>query len=173
MKTQYNECKLESVDEKPDNWVTKLEKLAERLDKIGLKISDHDLKIHILNNLPSAYDATVEIIEADIKNYTIPRIRPKLNQIYQKFLRRGNKSKSAPVPEGIEATMFLATAFKGRCYNCGKFGHKSTECPEKKKDYNNNNYSNYKKGPKDKKKNFVVNVTIAEYMDTRDWTAVS
>ena len=119
---------------------------------MGLKISDHDLKIHVLNNLPSAYNATVEIIDDDIKNYMIPRIRSKLNGRFQKIWRRGNKSESAPATEGIESAMFLATAFKGRCYNCGKFGHKSTECPEKKKDYNNNNYSNYKKGPKDKKK---------------------
>ena len=47
LKTKYNKSKLESIDENPDNWVTKLEKLAERLDKMGLKILDHDLKIHI------------------------------------------------------------------------------------------------------------------------------
>ena len=133
LKTKYNKSKLESIDENPDNWVTKLEKLAERLDKMGLKILDHDLKIHILNNLSSAYDATVEIIEDDVKNYTIPRIRSKINGRYQKFFRRRTKSKSAQAPEGIKSALFLSTAFKGRCFNCGKFGHKLTECQEKKK----------------------------------------
>ena len=141
LKTQYNECRLDNIDKNPDNWVTKLEKLAERLDKMGLKISDHDLKIHILNNVPSAYDATVEIIEDNVKNYMILKIRSNLNGRFRKILRRGNKNKLAPLPEGIESAMFLATAFKGRCYHCGKFGHKSTECPEKKMGTNNTNHT--------------------------------
>ena len=95
MKTQYKECKLESIDENPDDWVTKLEKLVERLDKISLKFSDHDLKINILNNIQSTYNSTVEIIEDDVKNYTVEKIRSKLNDTFQKILRRGIKSKSA------------------------------------------------------------------------------
>ena len=107
LKTQYNKCKLTSVEENPDDWVTKLEKLVERLNKMGLKISDHDLKIHIFNNLPSAYDATVEIIEGDVNNYTIQKIRFKLNDMLQKILRGGIKSESAP--DGIKSALFLST----------------------------------------------------------------
>ena len=87
---------------------------------------DHNLKIHILNNLPSDYNATVEILEDNIKNYTIPRIRSKLNGRFQKILRRRTKSDLVSMPEVIKSAMFLST-FRGRCYNCGKFGHKSFE----------------------------------------------
>ena len=59
--------------------MTKLEKLVERLENMGLKIAKHDLKIHILNNLPRAYDVTVKIIKDDVKNYSISKIRSKLS----------------------------------------------------------------------------------------------
>ena len=69
--------------------MTKLEKLVERLENMGLKIAKHDLKIHILNNLPRAYDAMVEIIEDNVINYSILKIKSKWNGRYQKLLKRG------------------------------------------------------------------------------------
>ena len=90
-----------------------------------------------MNNLLSAYDATVEIIEDDVKNYTIPKIRTKLNGRFQKILRGGIKNKL--VLDRIESALFLST-FTGRCLNCRKFGHKSVDCPEKELQDNNKNY---------------------------------
>ena len=52
LKTEYNESKLESVTDDPEDWITYLEKIVKRLGKMELKVSSHDLKMHILNNLP-------------------------------------------------------------------------------------------------------------------------
>jgi hypothetical protein len=55
-----------------------------------------------------------------------------------------------------EETALFAGGFKGKCNNCGQYGHKSRDCRNKKKKNNNNNRNhknNKENGDKDNEKN--------------------
>lgn len=72
-----------------------------------MKVSEYDIKIHGLNNLPEAYDATVEMIEDGVKKYTIAEIKRKLNRKYQKPLMRDNDE--GEMSESIDPALYLST----------------------------------------------------------------
>jgi len=128
LKLQFQQLKLKSVQEDPDEWITELEVLRSRIEDLGLKISDKDMKIHILSNLPEEYDTIVTIIEEDLDKYDLDQIRDKLTVRYAKLNEITEENQNE---EEVEAAL-VTGKFKGRCYHCGKFGHKSNECPDKK-----------------------------------------
>ena len=60
LKREFTTSKLDSAAEDPEVWISKLEKLRSKIDQLGSKITDDDLLIHILNNLPVEYETVVE-----------------------------------------------------------------------------------------------------------------
>ena len=50
----------------PDIWIQGLEALRRKLEILGHKISEMDLIIHIMHNLPQEYETTVEFIENEL-----------------------------------------------------------------------------------------------------------
>ena len=63
---------LEDATEDPDKWITNVERLRQRLKEMNHTISDEDLMIHILNNVPEEYDNLVEMLEDQLGNTTNP-----------------------------------------------------------------------------------------------------
>ena len=93
----------------------------------------------------------MEIIEDDVKNYTISKIRAKLNGKYQKIKKRNDEGTSEYEGKGeTEAALYGSGGFKGRCYNCGKYGHKSEDCPEKKRSNNGKGRERYPRSKTEK-----------------------
>ena len=63
---------------------------------------------------------------------------------YQRKLKMKNKKEELN-GEDEDETLFIAGRFKGRCRNCGKFGHKASEgIGRKEKDNRNMNHSGIK-----------------------------
>ena len=52
LKKEFNASKLSSWNKDPEIWISKLEVIRKRLKKMSNEISDEDMMIHILNNLP-------------------------------------------------------------------------------------------------------------------------
>jgi hypothetical protein len=86
LKKEFNSCKLQSVDEDPDEWITKLEHIKSRLAALKVTIENEDLMLHILNNLSSEYDNTVEICEEELTvgTLTLDKLKERLRA---KFVR--------------------------------------------------------------------------------------
>ena len=95
----------------------------------------------------------MEDIEKDLSKkepVTIPAIRDLLHLKWQRNNARGGRS-TANSTTSDEQALFVG-GFKGKCGNCGKFGHKQSECRSKVANNTNsggnntgtsNNSSNY------------------------------
>ena len=83
MKKEFAASKLSSVGTDHDVWIAELERMRQRLRNMKATISDDDLIIHILNNLPTEYNTIVEKLEDAISStgddkLTLERVRDKL-----------------------------------------------------------------------------------------------
>jgi gag-polypeptide of LTR copia-type len=87
MKSEFRQMKLLRAEDDPDPWITKVDSLRRRLWSLGITISDEDVILHILNNIPKEYATTIEICEEDLTGSqltsqllkdrcTMPPIRP-------------------------------------------------------------------------------------------------
>ena len=102
------------------------------------EISDEDMMIHIMNNLPQEYDTVVEAMERKLDNLVDPlTLRNLKNELLLKYNRiKKNKgmNEESENKEADEDTALVGYTknFKGRCYNCGEFGHTKEDCPKLK-----------------------------------------
>jgi gag-polypeptide of LTR copia-type len=83
LKKQFYSNKLSDAERDPDEWITELELLRQRLKSLKVNVDDEDLVIHILNNLPKEYDSLVESIEEDLNKgaddeVTVKRVRERV-----------------------------------------------------------------------------------------------
>ena len=105
MMGQFTSSRLKKNHQDPDPWISELKLMRIRLKKMGSNIDDEYFMMHIMNNLPSAYDGLIENLE------------DKLDSTFD------------PLTMGV----LRAKTFKGRCHNCGKFGHKAIDCKSEQK----------------------------------------
>ena len=145
LKKEFSTSKLTSWSKDPETWISKLEVIRKRLKKMGNEISDEDMMIHIMNNLPQEYDTVVEAMERKLDDLVDPlTLRNLKNELLLKYNRikknKGMKEESEN-EEADEDTALVGYTknFKGRCYNCGEFGHKKEDCPKLKNQANNSN----------------------------------
>jgi len=65
LKLEFQQMTLEEGED-PDEWINKLQLVRRRLRVFGTDISEDDLILHILNNLPKTSETTEEICEDDL-----------------------------------------------------------------------------------------------------------
>ena len=136
LKKRYENSSLQDPQDDPDDQISKLEGYMTEIETIDASsaISEKDLMLHVMNNLPKEYEVILDGLESRIdksgaEKLTIEVIREKLNGRYERI------KKSVKADDRTERSL-LATfpnQFKGTCYNCGKYGHKGSDCPEKDK----------------------------------------
>ena len=128
---QFASSRLKKDHQDPDTWISELEVMRDRLKTMSNPIDDEYLMIHIMNNLPSAYDGLIENLEDKLEStfdpLTLGVLRDKLSEKYEKIKRRKGIKDNSSSDEDEEKALFSKT-FKGRCRNCGMFGHKAIDC---------------------------------------------
>jgi transposase InsO family protein len=143
---EFTSCKLESTSDDPDGWFLKLDGINEKLRNIQDEYAkkDYEIKAHLLGNLPEGYEdvetkcggqeasMSVEDIEKEISN----KWRRSYKQQADK--KAGDSKNLAMTVEGNQkggqgGGKRFTKKFKGRCRNCGKQGHKKSECRSDKK----------------------------------------
>ena len=145
LKMELSQSKMTDIKNDPDEWVTGLELLRIKLSKLKVKISDEDLIIHIINNLPDAYEAVCDQIENEMNDenrvfeVSLDMVKDRLRSKYLKMLRKTNlKHNAGKSTTFSEDAMYAGKYFKGKCHHCGKQGHKSVDCKDKKGKSDNN-----------------------------------
>ncbi len=116
----------------PNPWITKYERMRMKLKKMGLDQNDDYLMMHIMNNLPSAYDGLMENLEDEldctIEPLTLSVLRENISEKYERIKRRqGHEEDNSSSDKNEDRAMFAKT-FKGRCRKCGECGHKAVDC---------------------------------------------
>jgi len=133
LKKEFFASKMESAEADPDEWIASLERTRQRLRMMKSVVTDEDLMIHILNNLPKDYDAIVEQLEDDLaasgpNKLTLERVRDKLRIKFQRL----HRDDAADQKETALAAGNFLPKFKGLCRVCGKQGHKGSDCWQNK-----------------------------------------
>ena len=124
------------------DWIMELKKIQTQLDRMRHVISDENLMIHILTNLPEEYKSKVKALENDMDNeddpLTLDLILVELDAKYEKIWKKNNKDQeNKDSKKGrrrynnhdkalAESENYV---FKGRFYVCGNWGHKSNQYP--------------------------------------------
>ncbi len=144
LKKKFTSSVLRNVRDDPDEWLTDLENLKDRLNEAGSKCSDEELLEHALNNLPKEYEHVVAKLEdrlGDASNpLTIEDLRDKLNLKYERMGFRNGKGggKHSGGGNDGEDAAFFAGGYKGKCNACGEWGHKAKFCKKTKQGGNDN-----------------------------------
>jgi gag-polypeptide of LTR copia-type len=118
---------LEDSGKDTDQWIQELEIMKRKLEILGNKMSEMDLIIHILHNLPDEYETTIEILEteSEMDEATLERVKEKLRSRYEKI------NKGSTMNEKALFVRDKYRKFKGNCNYCGIYGHRGSECKKK------------------------------------------
>src|SRR5687767_9610023 len=108
-------------------------------------VSDQDLMIHILNNMPNKYKSLVEAMESDLTTLKIEALWDCIQNKYCCLMKESEKQ------EDTALNAQGKNQYKLQCRICGKSGHKGDNCQSKKKKKNagssvTNNDDKNKKG---------------------------
>ena len=135
---EWNECKLGSVLEDPDDWFGKLFVLNQKFKEIKAEYEkDADMmKAHVLSGLPKEYSvlrtqlytnrsATYDDYKTFIHGYWWTELNGR------KLTESGDVRKSEYVSNEEEA-LNSEPYFPGKCKKCGKRGHKAKDCKSSK-----------------------------------------
>ena len=126
----------------PEGFINYLEELQVKINEIKPnKIEDDDIIIKVLNSGSNEYENVLLKLEDDFQNKKLTvkklkeELRVKFQRIRSQFGRGGDKQER----QDEKALYVYSKQFKGKCYSCGKMGHKGSECPDKKKNDENKN----------------------------------
>ena len=90
LKGDFADLKCTNPRMDPNKWIGKLEDLQIQINNLGGTdtLSDNDMKIHILNNLPSQYDTVVDqALDKDLRNLDLDDFKVTLDGKFQRLLR--------------------------------------------------------------------------------------
>ena len=130
---QFYTSKLKK-NQDPDVWVMYLEEIRLRLEEMESKapMTDDQFLRFVLNNLNPDYDILVDLLARRIgcekDPLSIDELRSELNLRYDRM--RTRKDDDIPEDKG-EHALFAGGKFKGKCRNCGKWGHKAKDCDDR------------------------------------------
>ena len=98
-KKKFENSKLDSAEKDPEDWISELEGLTVDIESIDASsaISDRDLMVKILNNLPSEYDVILDGLESRLNKsgddaLTLEDIREKLGTRYARIKNKRRRS---------------------------------------------------------------------------------
>lgn len=122
LSSDFSNCALGTYD--PDEWFIKLDLIRNRMTQINAKFEKEDEEViaHILNKLPAEYSEVVTNVEG-MSSMTLRDVKAKIRAFYKRKFKDTNTAK--------ELAMTAGGKFKGQCRNCGKQGHKASECRSK------------------------------------------
>ena len=122
LKKEFAQSKLE-LEQKPEEWIRSLEKIQTKLKTHGHTISNDDMILHILCNLPEVYNNMIECLEESYGSQTldIKTIKQSLKSRYKRIMKYMEDKNNTQ-------TALFAKQFKGHCRHCGKIGHKAVDC---------------------------------------------
>lgn len=137
--------KFKSSAESLSSHFLRFESLVRELKSTGANMEETDIVCHLLLTMPSEYDVVVTALETlNMESLTLRFVKNRL--LDEECKRKGSgKSTKNDMPH---STAFTSSAnndrkintkdtgnkprFKYRCYNCGAYGHRRSDCRKSK-----------------------------------------
>lgn len=121
---EFTNCKLTSDEDDPDEWMTHLQSLQTRMNKVTIKgkneKSEMDLILHILSDCPLSYEQQVADLEDKLKqdpdNVTISIVKEKFCSWYARLQKDWNED--SPANEKERALTAISDALKAMSQFC-------------------------------------------------------
>ncbi|CAM9889349.1 unnamed protein product, partial [Chrysoparadoxa australica] len=129
----------------PDEYFMELEYLRLRLKAMNSIIDDDDVIAHVLSHLPASYSELVTVLEGEIDSLTLSKLRERVRGFYRRK-QKVHEQETAPPAVALQARY----RFKGRCGDCGEYGHKKADCI-KKAEPSNMKQKGYQRGGRTQK----------------------
>jgi len=135
-----SKCK---TNQDPESYIYELEELKGKIEALnkGSFIDEDAFMTHVLYSLPRGYDGLVEMLQKDLNRDDADdeklTVESMAEQLSAKFVRMkvGRAQEEVGAKEEV-ALVGFNRQFKGKCHYCGKLGHKSVDCWERKRDEN-------------------------------------
>jgi len=157
LKKKFENSVLKSSQYDPDEWISKLEGYVTDIETIDASssISEKELMVHIINNLPKEYDVVLDGLENRLDAtgataLTLEEIREKLCHRYERIKKESEVEEEYSNEKALlafqqlfedeKALIAFVQNFKGRCHKCGTYGHKGVNCPENKTSESNTQF---------------------------------
>ena len=116
----------------PDEFITAVETKALELQKAGDKWDDEDTLEHVCYAVCNVYKAAVRPLKKRIGDPTNPLEMDELKEDLRVEFAELNRNNPQKKKRDNDEVGLFAGGFKGKCNNCGKWGHKAVDCPDKK-----------------------------------------
>uniref|UniRef100_A0A8D9F0R1 Copia protein n=1 Tax=Cacopsylla melanoneura TaxID=428564 RepID=A0A8D9F0R1_9HEMI len=124
------QMKFDEKNSKLQDHFLKLDKVVRDLRNAGATMEEKDIICHLLLTLPSTYDSIISALETcEEERLTLSFVKSKL---FDEELKR-NESKICVSEPGSSSNSSTSAFTSFKCYNCGKPGHKMSNCRFKKK----------------------------------------
>ena len=129
---QLSSLTMKSESSIEDHWKRSLT-LRRELQNAGRELSDKMFIMYLLKSLPSEYHETVAVLKH--QEVTVEMLKEKLLRVEIELKEDGgsNPSDVFAIQHRRPRNRSRRYKFNGKCYNCGKKGHRARDCRSKKR----------------------------------------
>ena len=118
-------------DEDPSDVVERLHAVRNRYQTDSNVVTDAELITTLIRVAPKTYAATINAARKEKKSaLTLDYLEKEMRDLWR--ITHGDDKKTTSNEEGDEVAL-VATTIEGKCYGCGKVGHRARDCPDKGK----------------------------------------
>ena len=139
LRDQLRSIRFKAKDD-PNDFFEKIAGIKNLSTQLGQtdSISKDELVSHVITTIPEKYMSCVKkVIDEKSDAITVEDLESEIIEWYE--LRNSSISECdwPDSDEDEEETALSGITFNGKCYNCGKDGHRANNCKEKKKERTN------------------------------------